>query len=273
MQMINIDARNPLSLKQGVIDFLKLTEQELNQIFETIDSVEEDPYDWVKSFLEDYGIVSSLGYIQMFHLTRRLNGTDLRVNNNLEQLLLRETPVSDFFKRYDVIFKKSDGHMEMYYKGTLQSLDDEFYSGPGNMAYIKFRLGYFETQDYCVNGFAFRTHLEMQSYYRTLSGCPELVDNIGRFLEIESMVSDYTDNSKYYCIEYLIPLSEVIFDISNSPESELEKTHIFLSYAIERLYKEWKRASFICDDNLILRLDDSADIKRDWFINAEEIDL
>ena len=75
--MIYIDARDPLSLKQGVIDFLNLTEKELEQVFATIDSVEGNFYDWVKSFLEDYGIDLPLDSIQMFHLTRRLNGTDL----------------------------------------------------------------------------------------------------------------------------------------------------------------------------------------------------
>lgn len=271
--MIYIDTRDQLSLKHGVMEFLNVTEEELELVFETIDSVDEDPYDWVKKYLEDYGIDSPLEYIQMFHLTRRLNGTDLRTNNNLERLLLCKTPLSDFFKRYDVTFEKHNGHMELYYKGALQTLDDEFYAGPGNMAYIKSRLGYFDTQDYCVNGFAFRSHLEMQSYYRSLSWSPEFVDNIGRFLEIKNMVSDYSNNSRYYCIEYLIPLSEVIFDLANPPESEIEKTIIFLINAIVRSYKDWKHASFVCDENLILRLDDSTDIKRDWFVNAEEIDL
>lgn len=271
--MIYIDARNSLSLKRGVIDFLNFSEEELEQVFVTMDSVEEDPYDWTKSFLEEYGIDSSLDSIQMFHLTRRLNGTDLTTNNNLEQLLIGETPVSEFFKRYDVTFKKRAGHMEMYYKGYLQPLDDEFYSGPGNMAYIKSRLGYFDAQDYCINGFAFRSHLEMQSYYRSLSRCPELVDNIGRFFEIDNMVVDYSNNSRYYCIEYLIPLSEVIFDLANPPESELEKTLIFLVNAIVRLYKEWRHSSFICDDNLILRLEDDVETKKEWFVNAEELQL
>lgn len=139
--MIYIDTRDQLSLKHGVMEFLNVTEEELELVFETIDSVDEDPYDWVKKYLEDYGIDSPLEYIQMFHLTRRLNGTDLRTNNNLERLLLCKTPLSDFFKRYDVTFKKH------------------------------------------------------------------------------------------------------------------------------------KHASFVCDENLILRLDDSTDIKRDWFVNAEEIDL
>ena len=82
--MIYIDTRDQMSLKHGVMEFLNVTEEELELVFETIDSVDEDPYDWVKKYLEDYGIDSPLEYIQMFHLTRRLNGTDLRINNNLE---------------------------------------------------------------------------------------------------------------------------------------------------------------------------------------------
>lgn len=65
----------------------------------------------------------------------------------------------------------------------------------------------------------------------------------------------------------------MIFDLANSPESEIEKTIIFLINAIVRPYKDWKHVSFVCDENMILRLDDSTDIKRDWLANAEEIDL
>ena len=69
----------------------------------------------------------------------------------------------------------------------------------------------------------------------------------------------------------MIPLSEVIFDMAKPPETELEKTLIFLANAIVRLYKEWKHSSFVCDENLILRLEDDAEIKKEWFVNAEEL--
>ena len=105
--MIYIDTRSRLSLKQGVADFLKLTDDELEQIFETIDCVEEDPYDWVKAYLEDYCIDELLKCIQMFHLSRRLNGTDLRVNNNIEQLLLCKTPVNDDCKCVECVLVTS----------------------------------------------------------------------------------------------------------------------------------------------------------------------
>lgn len=71
----------------------------------------------------------------------------------------------------------------------------------------------------------------------------------------------------------MIPLSEVIFDLANPLESELEKTLIFLVNAIVRLYKEWRHSSFIFDDNLILRLEDDVETKKEWFVNAEELQL
>lgn len=43
-------------------------------------------------------------------------------------------------------------------------------------------------------------------------------------------------------------------------------------YHIIKSDKDWRHASFVCDENLILRFDDSTDIKSDWFVNAEELD-
>ena len=90
-------------------------------------------------------------------------------------------------------------------------------------------------------------------------------------LNIDGMAREYYENSKYYCIEYLIPLSEVIFDINYPPDSIQEKTRVFLEKAILRLYDNWRDGSFVCDDNLILRLSDDAEIKPEWFVNAEQL--
>lgn len=86
------------------------------------------------------------------------------------------------------------------------------------------------------------------------------------------MISDYYKNSKYYCIKYLIPLSEVIFDMNNPPETNRDKMIVFLNQSLLRLYDEWRYSSFVCDDNLILRLSDYAMIKPEWFVTAEKID-
>ena len=267
-----IDARTQGSLKQGVMEFLNLSAGEMIQIFMSIyEDTEKEPWEWVRDFLSDYIVDEALEYIQMFHLSRRLDGTDLKANNNLEQLLLEESSLSNFFKKHKVTFEPSEGHIDLYYKGELQPLDNESRYDDGNICYIKSRLGYYKNQDYCVNGFAFRSYLEKNNYFSSLSSCPELVGNIESLLGIRGMGADYYNNSKYYCIEYLIPMSDVIFDIGNPPETDCEKTVEFLSQAILRLYDEWVGSSFICDKNLILRLSDDAHIKPEWFVKAEEL--
>ena len=267
-----IDARTQESLKQGIMEFLNLSVSEMIQIFMSIyEDTEKEPWEWVSDFLSDNMIDEVLEHIQMFHLSRRLEGTDPKKNNNLEQLLLEDSPLSNFFKKYKITFKPSKGHIDLYYKDELQSLDNEFRYDGGNVCYIKSRLGYHKNQDYCVNGFAFRSYLENNGYFSSLSSCPELVGNIESLLGIRGMVTDYYDNSKYYCIEYLIPMSDVIFDMGNPPETDYEKTVEFLKQAILRLYDEWVGSSFICDENLILRLSDDANIKPEWFVMAEEL--
>ena len=267
-----IDARSQDTLKQGVIKFLNLSAGEMIKIFMFIyEDMEKEPWECVRDFLSDYIVDETLEYIQMFHLSRRLDGTDLKANNNLEQILLEDSPLSNFFKKHKITFKQGEGHINLYYNGILQSLDNEFEYDGGNTCYIKSRLGYYKNQDYCVNGFAFRSYLEKNAYFSSLACCPELVGNIERLLGIQGMSADYYNNSKYYCIEYLIPMSDVIFDMGNPPETDREKTVEFLSQAILRLYDEWVGSSFICDQNLILRLSDDAYIKPEWFVKAEEL--
>jgi hypothetical protein len=254
------------------MQLLNLSEDDMKQIFESIYyDTEKEPWKWVEDFLEDYVVDETLEYIQMFHLSRRLNGTNPSDNNNLKQLLLEESPLSLFLKKHEVTFEKGDGHINLFYKGKLQLLDNEFQYDNGNIYYVRSRLGYNTVQDYCVNGFAFRSYLEENNYFKSLSRCPELVQNIEWLLGINGMIWDYYNNSKYYCIEYLIPLSEVIFDISYPPETERDKTLLFLNRSILRLYDGWIGSSFTCDENLILRLSDDAMINPEWFVNVEEI--
>ncbi len=268
-----LDARTSESLWESVKSFLQFTDEEMQNLLESIDCDESKyPCDWIEDFLSDYIVDETFEEIQMFHLTRRLNGSDLKENYNLKQLLLTETPLSDFFKRHKVTFKETDEHIDMYLNGKLQPLDSEFRYQHGNIYYLKSRLGYNHIQDFCVNGFAFRSLLEKDNYFSLLSRCPELVENIERLLEIEGMSEDYKNNSKYYCIEYLIPMSEAIFDVNNPPESEHDKTVYLMSSAIERLYWNWKNPKYQSNsNNIILRLPDDESMRPEWFVKAEEI--
>lgn len=138
-----IDTRTADSLKMGVMQLLNLSSSEMNQIFMTIyEDTEKEPWEWVRDYVSDYVMDETLEYIQMFHLPRRLNETDLKANFNLEQLLLEETTFSNFFKKHNVSFKEEDGHINLYNKGKLQPLDDEFWYSGGNIYYLRSRLGH-----------------------------------------------------------------------------------------------------------------------------------
>ena len=267
-----IDAKTQDSLKQGVMEFLNLSVGEMTHIFISIyEDTEKEPCEWVRDFISDYVVNENLDYIQMFHLSRRLNGTDIYVNNNLKKLLLEESPLSDFFNKHKVTFGLNERQIDLYYRGELQTIDNEFRYNGENIYYLRSRLGHNQIQDFCVNGFAFRSYLEKNYYFKALSYCPELVENIGRYLDIRNMSTDYYNNSKYYCMEYLIPMKDVIFDMGYPPQTVREKTVEFLCQAILRLYDEWRGSSFVSDENLILRLADDDCINPEWVIAAEEL--
>lgn len=86
-------------LMQDVSQFLNLSVVELFRLFETIYAKsEKDPEIFIENFLANRKMDKTLEHIQMFHLSRRLNGTDLRDNNNLEQpeWFIRAEKIADF---------------------------------------------------------------------------------------------------------------------------------------------------------------------------------
>lgn len=83
-----IDTRTQESLKQGIMELLNLSLEEMVEIFMSIDApTGKEPLEWIRDFLSDYVGEETLEYIQMFHLSRRLHGTDLKKNDNALKLL------------------------------------------------------------------------------------------------------------------------------------------------------------------------------------------
>ena len=125
--------------------------------FRTNEEVEKQ----IRDFVESHAGKETFEFIQMFHLSRRLNDSNLLCNKNLAKLLLEDSPVSRFLEKYELTFQKGEDHIDMLYKGKLQTLENEDeYGVYGNIHYVRSRLGYNTEQDYCVNGFAFRSYLE-----------------------------------------------------------------------------------------------------------------
>lgn len=108
----------------------------------------------------------------MFHLSRRLYDSNLIENDNLKNLLLKKSVISQFFKQYDISFVENNNNINLLYKNVVVNISDAKYEDFNSN--IKFRL---ET-DYCINGFAFREGLEKNCYYSALSRGPEILYEI-----------------------------------------------------------------------------------------------
>lgn len=237
------------------------TKQEFNQILDSI-LYSNDIEDEIDKIVENYA-KTELDFMQMYHLSRRLNGTDLRECNNLKNLLLKDSTLTKFFEKYDITFRKHENYIDIYYKNMLIDLNDEKYED--YQSNIEFRL----KEDYCINGFAFRENLKDDDYYSTLHQCgPEIVYSVQNLLNINNMVCDYKCNSQYYCFEYLIPISKIIFDDNDTCVNNLDKTKLLLKESIKRLCN-----IRICKqpENLVLRLPDNEDIRKEWYMNVENL--
>lgn len=74
-------------------------------------------------------------------------------------------------------------------------------------------MGYFKGhEDYCVNGFALKDMLHENSYTISLRSCPEFIEQMSLVIGRKDIIRDYERNSRYYCLEYLVPMDKVIFD-------------------------------------------------------------
>ena len=255
-----LNAKSYCLLKNSVMNFLGLSHQDYSKIIDMIlcsNDVDEE----VNKIVEKR-VKTELELIQMFHLSRRLNNSNLFENENLRNLLLKKSVITEFFKQYDVSFEKNNNKINLLYKNVVVNISNAKYDDyNGN---IEFRL---ET-DYCINGFAFREDLEKNDYYSSLSRGPEILYEIYKLLNIDNMIDDYISNSEYYCFEYLIPMSKIIFDVNDSCITNLEKTKFFLKEVLKYLYYEMLGHG---SDNLVLRLSDNENLKKEWYKRSEKL--
>ena len=276
-----IDTHTKDTIQKSICDIFNIKVRELEELFirATKEScagmlTDGDKLDNVlNEFIDDRMCNKNIDQILFFHLGRRLNSVgDCVEGKNLLELLSDENEMSMFFKNHEVKFKERDGHLDLYYKDELISLEDK---NKYNVPYLRWRLGYNSNRiDYCFNGFAFRDLIFKNSYARSLYSAPEFLGSLSEFLRHPSMKKDYFDNSKYYCFEYLVPIDKIYFD-ANEKLNKLDKQKYLLNQILHRLYEYSIRESrFMFDhDNPIIRLSDYDVMQEEYFVSKEEITM
>lgn len=276
---MHIDTHSKDLMKKSICEYLGVTDDVLYGLFEYAgNEAQQDKFidgDKLNKVFDEF-IVTNLPKIPIdeilfFHLSRRLNSVgESSIGNNLFDLLSTQNEMTAFLKKYDVEFIACDGHLDLIYKGKEISLQD---TSQEHIPYLRWRLGHnSERIDYCFNGFMLKDLLYRNSYARELYDVPEFIGVLATFLKCRDIGTGYFDNSKYYCFEYCVPLSKVLFD-GNDKLADSEKSIYLLNQVLNRLYEYHTHdIKYMFDhDNPIIRLADNDTMKEDYYIGKTEI--
>lgn len=268
-----IDTHSRESMEGSVCKIFRMHPLELREKLMLIDKSASDDDDYiaqVDQFIAER-VTDYPDEILFFHLARRLHGTeDETEGRNLADLLLSENPFSVFMKKYGIEFFKGKQHIEVSYQGKIVDWDKCWH---GNSSYMKSRLGYFKgREDFCFNGFAMKDLLYRNSYARELSGVPEFLGQLVECLQCKNVGWKYVESSEYFCYEYKLPISVVMFDDHDKYSDSLKQRYL-LRCVLQRLYQyQTSNPRYMFDhDNPILRLADDYTIPSQYYVGREKI--
>jgi len=220
----------------------------------------------VQEFILSYA-KSHIDEICMHHLSRRLNGYnhENEAVSNLHELLLAKSSISDFLNSFAINFSKENGLIRMFYRGS------EVIVGSGAQAStrIKLRLGQFgkDTNDHCINGFAFADKFKDTGYFYNLSRGPEILTDIAEILSIPDLVETYVANSTYYLYTFLLPIKMPIMN-NIGEATNLDKELLLLSECFVRLntYFNQNGDEYDHPDDIVMRLVDDMSLEPEHFL-------
>jgi len=273
-----IDTRFKESIEKCFCEYLDVCVSDLDDFFQNVNVLstkngytDGDILNRVfDEFISERLIDDKIESFLFYHLSRRLKEYDESEDVlNLEELLTTENSFSRFLRGHKVEFVNEDGKLEIYYNGQHKPLDN---TSLDNVPYLRWRLGHTSRIDYCINGFMLRDRIFKNNYARTLWFGPEIIQVLAKVLQNNEIQCDYLKKSVYYCYEYCIPKTKIIFD-DKEELLDSEKTNYFLIQILQRLYDYYVSDSrYLFDhDNSILRLSDDVNLSNSMLVSKFEI--
>lgn len=273
-----INTRTKETMLQSLYEIFDISMAEFGELFfkaETLSMtkyyMDMDKFNGViNEFIEVKMSCKHIEHLLFFHLGRRLNSAENSVEGkNLFKLLSNESALSVFLKSHGVTFQTNEQHLNLFYRGKLIPLID---TASEHVPYLRWRLGHNVSRiDYCFNGFMLKDQLVRNDYARSLFHVPEFIGVLADFLGNRKVITDYVEESKFYCFEYLVPIEKVFFDKAEDLSKEGKQKYL-LNQVLYRLFHYLSGDCNMFDhDNPVLRLDDNDKMETKYFIKKEEI--
>lgn len=224
----------------------------------------------IDEFIDTHMSNTCIDELPFYHLTRRLRYS---VNNcegkNLFELLTTKNEYSLFLKKHEITFKLNSNKLDLFYNGRLIDLTN---TDDIKINYLRGRLGHDSIKgDYTFNGLMFKDSILEHYYGQILKQGSEFLIMLSQFLNDQDLVTNFYNDSDYYCFKYIIPIDMVIFD--EQEESFIESNQHYLLKEVLTWLFEYYRGKENIAPNLqsTLRLKDNYNLEEKYYESKEII--
>lgn len=248
-----INTRSHQDMILSVCDVLNINEDKLDNLLEECYNklqvnhpifILDEQYNYLMKYVEEH-LTVDIDEILFIHLARRLNGDFDNNGYNLIDVLVNDTSLSRFLKKYGLTFKY-DKYIRMFKDSQeidLCSNEDKVYN------YLRYRFGYV-INDFSMKGYAFGDALENNIDYDLIHAGPGFFEYIYPFVN-DNLIDDFMENSKLYKFEYLVSINDICFENYEELDYKEKQNHIIVK-VLQRLYTYKYEAMIYDDDNPII---------------------
>lgn len=255
-----LDTRTKETIYESLSKILCTSEVNVKNIIEIIDTVD----DFKLHFNLDDKFY--FPYVTIHHFTSRLD-KDYESNftiNNLENTLLSNNSLTRFLEENNIIFKRENDLINVYYKGKLQNFHREDIK-PGYIknrgALIRKRL--YDLSDSCINGFLFNELTD--SCYQNLIYIPEIIEHILSYIGALEIENKFKSSTIGLSATIVVNIDDLIIDNSSNTNLKNEKSDIILDDVIYYL------KNYPCLHNPCMRLYDFKNVENDEILSLKRI--
>ena len=259
-------------IQKSIYEVLNINNEEIDDLLETSYKFQkdhsifilDDQYDYFMKFVKEHLSVS-IDYVSLYHLSRRLNNSEDDNGYSLIGTLCNNTLLSRFLKKYGLTFKY-DEYIKMYLNGEEIKLDnvDDYYT-----VFLRQIFGY-EYQDYSFKCFVCNDAIEKNEYYEILKDGPQLFGYLFSFIDSDALLEEFQSNSKYYKVEYQVPIDQIYFENYDDLTNQEKQYHIVVK-ALQRLYAYKYDTVEFDDDNPVIGMIDNQTLDSKYLVSKQEL--
>ena len=259
-------------IQQSICEVLNINKEEIDDLLETSYKFQkdhsifilDDQYDYFMDYVKEH-LCINIDYVSFYHLSRRLNDNKGDNGYNLDNVLCNDTSLSRFLKRYGFTFKH-DQYIRMYLNEKEINLNE---SNDYSSIFLRQILGY-NYQDYSFKGFAFSDAIEKNEIYEIVKDGPELFGYLFSFIDSDALLEEFQSNSKYYKVEYQVPIDQIYFENYEELTNEEKQYHIVVK-SLQRLYAYKYDSVDYDDDNPVIGMIDDLTLGSQYLVSKTEI--